>query len=147
MGSAEQVRVCVLLLFGRRTVQLVLASLILFQDKISHPQSSSFSVLFLFFKTLLEVRGMQMMQLLQLLVVMNRKSKEQYANTEVYVKCTNILRTVFSFCQWEVRGTLLWQKFLFCICTLSKCCCFFFLPGYNTRLQLLAESVFLRMDS
>lgn len=41
---------------------------------------------------------MQMMQLLQLLVVMNRKSKEQYANTEVYVKCTNILRTVFSFC-------------------------------------------------
>lgn len=52
---------------------------------------------FLFFKTLLEVRGMQMMQLLQLLVVMNRKSKEQYANTEVYVERTSILRTVFPF--------------------------------------------------
>lgn len=34
--------------------------------------------------------------MLQLLVVMNRKSKEQYANTEVYVKCISILRTVFS---------------------------------------------------
>lgn len=40
---------------------------------------------------------MQMMQLLQLLVVMNRKSKEQYANTEVYVERTSILRTVFPF--------------------------------------------------